>query len=262
MSIFIQEIKLHRLTWIIWTLAIGFMMAVAVMMYPEMQSQMTDISEAFSSMGKFTTAFGMDKLDFGTIKGYYGVEAGNVMGIGGAFFAAILGIGMLMKEEQGRTAEFLFTHPVSRTRVITEKLLSIFVMLLAMNLVILIFGVGAIMAIGEEPFLKEILLIQLAYFLMELEISGITFGISAFIRKAGLGIGIGLAGLLYMLNILANITEEAKALKYFTPFGFTDSSEIMTSLQIPGEYLATGMAFLAAGIVAAYLKYRNKDLMV
>jgi ABC-2 type transport system permease protein len=52
-------------------------------------------------------SFGMDKLNFGEFMGYFGIECGNVLGLGGALFAALAGISALAKEEKDRTAEFL-----------------------------------------------------------------------------------------------------------------------------------------------------------
>ncbi len=45
--------------------------------------------------------------------------------------AALTGVLALCKEERGRTAEFLLTHPISRTRVVVEKWLAVTVQLLA-----------------------------------------------------------------------------------------------------------------------------------
>ncbi|HIR76955.1 MAG TPA: ABC transporter permease, partial [Candidatus Choladousia intestinipullorum] len=55
----------------VWTAAIGFFIVVCVFLYPEMKGEMESISAVFSSLGAFTAAFGMDKLDFGTLKGFY-----------------------------------------------------------------------------------------------------------------------------------------------------------------------------------------------
>ena len=119
MTIFKQEVKSQKLSISIWSLSIGLLIAMCVLMYPDMKSQMDSVNDMFSSMGSFTQAFGMDQLNFGTLLGFYAVEGGNILGIGGAFFAAITAIVALMKEEKERTAEFLMTHPVSRVRVIT-----------------------------------------------------------------------------------------------------------------------------------------------
>ena len=90
-------------------------------LFPEMKGEMDGISDVFASMGSFTAAFGMDRLNFGTLVGFYAIECGNVLGLGGAFYAALCAVGILSKEEKERTAEFLLTHPVSRVKIITVK---------------------------------------------------------------------------------------------------------------------------------------------
>ena len=260
MTIFKQELKSQKLSMLIWSLSIGLLVAACVMMYPDMQDQMDGVNDMFSSMGNFTEAFGMDQLNFGTLLGFYAVEGGNMLGIGGAFFAAIIGITALMKEERDRTAEFLLTHPVSRTKVISEKLVSTFAIIVILNVIVLLCAVISIKMIDEEIFWEELLIFHLAYLLMQFEIAGICFGISAFIKKSGLGIGIGIAGLMYLLNIIANITEDAEFLKYITPFGFTEGSDIINNKEITLEYLIPGMIIMVICIVIGYVKYSKKDI--
>lgn len=260
MTIFKQEIKSQKLSLTIWSLSIGLLIAVCVLMYPDMESQMADVNDMFSSMGNFTQAFGMDQLNFGTLVGFYAVEGGNILGIGGAFFAAITAISVLMKEEKEHTAEFLLTHPVSRIRVITEKLASVYSIIIFLNGIIFICTVISIVMIKEDIFWNELLLFHLAYLLMQFEIAGICFGISAFLHRSGLGIGIGIAALLYFLNILANISEDAKIMKYFTPFGFTEGSDIINDGELKIEYIIPGMIFMLIGIITAYIQYNRKDI--
>ena len=260
MTIFKQEIKSQKLSIAIWSLSIGLLIAACVLMYPDMESQMEGVNDMFSSMGNFTEAFGMDQLNFGTLVGFYAVEGGNILGIGGAFFAAITAITALMKEEKERTAEFLMTHPVSRTKIITEKFLSVFSIIIILNAVVLGCALLSIVMIDEEIFWKELLLFQLAYLLMQFEIAGICFGISAFLRKSGLGIGIGLASLMYFFNIIANISEDAEVLKYITPFGYTEGSDIINNGELKMEYIIPGMIMMLIGIIIAYVKYNKKDI--
>ncbi|MDD6827116.1 MAG: ABC transporter permease subunit, partial [Oscillospiraceae bacterium] len=106
------------------------------MLFPEMKGEMDSVSSVFANMGGFTAAFGMDKLSFDEIMGFYGIECGNVMGIGGGFFAALAGITVLSNEEKERTAEFLLTHPVSRFSVLTQKLISVLTQVVVLNIIV------------------------------------------------------------------------------------------------------------------------------
>ena len=260
MTVFFHELKRGKVSLLIWSCAIAFMLGICVLIYPEMKTQMSDISEMFADMGSFSDAFGMDKINFGTFIGYFGVECGNVLGLGGALFASVLGISALAKEEKEHTAEFLLTHPVSREKVLAEKLLTVFSQIIILNLVSAIVTVLSVLAVGESVDAKVMLLLFLAYFMMQIEISAVTFGISAFLKGNGLGIGLGITVLMYFLNIMANLTENAKFLKYITPFGYTEGADIISNSAIEVKYLAAGLVFTVTGLVAAFLKYRKKDI--
>lgn len=260
MTIFFHELKRGKISLLIWSLAIAFMLGVCVLIYPEMKTQMGDISAMFADMGSFSAAFGMDKINFGSFIGYFGVECGNVLGLGGAFFASILGISALAKEEKEHTAEFLLTHPVARERVVTEKLLAVYAQIIILNLVSVLVTALSVVIVGESVDVKVLTMLFLAYFLMQIEISSVTFGISAFIRGNGLGLGLGIAVLLYFLNIVGNLTENARFLKYITPFGYTEGADIISSGTIEMKYLSVGIVFTVVGVIAAFLKYRKKDI--
>lgn len=260
MTIIKHELRMGRTSFLIWTSAIGFLLAVCVFLFPEMKGQMDGVSDVFASMGSFTEAFGMDRLNFGTLVGFYAIECGNVLGLGGAFYAALCAVGVLSKEEKDKTAEFLLAHPVNRTRVITEKLIAVFIQITALNFIIYALSIGSMSIIGESIPWKEISLLHLAYYLLQLELAGICFGVSAFLRKGSAGIGLGIAAMMYVLNLIANIAEVAEFLKYITPFGYCDGADIVTSGSLNSVMLAIGMAISIIGIAAAYLKYTRKDI--
>lgn len=260
MTVFRHELRQNRTSFWIWTGVISALLTICVFIFPEMKSQMDAFGDMFASMGSFTAAFGMDQLNFGTLLGYYAIECGNVLGMGGAFYAAITAAGMLSKEESGKTADFLLTHPISRQRILGEKLLAVFALVSAMNLVILALSLGAMAVIGETIPWKELLLLHLAYYLLQLELAGICFGVSAFLRRGSLGVGLGIAVLLYFANIIANITDSAAFLKYITPYGYCDGASIVTDKVLDGTKLAIGAAFCLAGILAAWRHYSRKDI--
>ena len=86
-----------------------------------------------------------------------------------------------------------------------------------MNLIVYAVSIGSITLVGETVPWKEIHLLHLAYYLLQLELAGICFGLSAFMRKGSVGAGLGLAAVMYFLNLIANIAESAEFLKYVTP---------------------------------------------
>ena len=260
MTMIKHEIKQGRLSFVIWTASIALLMAVCVFMFPEMKGEMEDVGDMFASMGSFTEAFGMDRINFGTLTGFYAVECGNILGLGGAFFAALCAVSILAKEEKEHTAEFLLTHPVSRSRIITGKLCAVMMQIVFLNAIVLGVSLLSVTVIREEIQWKEILLLHLAYFLLQVEIAGICFGISAFLHRGSVGIGLGIAAMMYFLNLIANIAEAAEFLKYLTPFGYAEGADIVTNSGLDYGSVLLGMLFGIAGIAAAYGRYCKKDI--
>lgn len=261
MTIWKQELRQGLLSLLIWTGSIGFLVVICVLLFPEMQGQMNQVSDMFASMGSFTQAFGMDRLNFGELIGFYGVECGNILGLGGAFYAALTAITALSKEERDHTAEFLLAHPVRRSAVVLQKLLAVLTQILLLNLATLLLSVISIRLIGEEIPWKPLLLLHLAYLLLQLELAAICFGVSAFLRRGGLGLGIGLAAICYFLNIVANIAEQAEWLKYITPYGYAEAADIVSSGSIDFVMALPGLGFAVLGIAAAFFWYTRKDIL-
>lgn len=260
MTIYIKELKQSVKSLCIWTASIAFMMMVCIMLFPEMKGEMDSVSDVFANMGGFTAAFGMDKLSFGELMGFYGIECGNIVGLGGGFFAALAGISVLANEEKERTAEFLLTHPVSRFSVVTQKLFSVLTQVIILNLAAVGVSLISAAAIGESFEQKEFFLLHTAYLIMQLEISCICFGISAFIKRGSIGIGLGLALALYFMNIVCNISEQAEFLRYITPYAYAEASVIISEAKLDAGLVAVGAVIAAIGVAMGYLKYLKKDI--
>lgn len=260
MTLVKHELRQGKLSFFIWTAAIGFLLVVCIFLFPEMKGQINGVNDIFASMGSFTEAFGMDRLNFGTLIGFYAVECGNILGLGGAFYASLCAVGMLSKEEKDKTAEFLLTHPVSRKRIVSEKLIAVFLLITAMNIVIYALAAGSIAVVGEEIPWKKLSLLHLAYYLLQMELAGICFGISAFLRKGSAGVGLGIAAMMYFLNLIANIADAAEFLKYITPFGYCEGADIVTNGRLDGAMVAVGIVMGVGGVIIAYLKYTKKDI--
>lgn len=261
MTIFKKEMKQGFMSLAIWTVATAFMVVICVVLFPEMKGQMEDVTDLFANMGGFTAAFGMDRVSFGDMMGFYAVECGNILGIGGGFYAAFLGISILASEEKDRTAEFLLSHPVSRIRVLSEKLMAVIVQILIFNLVVVISSALSIRGIGESVDWEIFALLHLAFFVLQLELGCICFGISAFLKRGGLGIGLGLAMVFYFVNIIYNISDDLSFMKYLTPYAYAEASSIVADAKLNLPLMGIGIAVGIIGAAVGYIQYSRKDIV-
>ncbi len=260
MTLVRHELRQGRTAFVLWTGCIGALLCACVFLYPEMKGQMAAVGDMFASMGRFTAAFGMDRLDMGTLTGYYAVECGNILGLGGAFYASMTGVCALSREERDRTAELLLTHPMSRRRVTAEKLAAVLAQIGAMDLVLLGLSALSVALIGQAVPWRALLLLHGACTIMHLELGCVCFGLSAFPRRSSAGVGLGLTAMMYFLELLANIAERARPLKYLTAFAYCEGADILSAGRLDTPLVLCGMALATAGIMAAFRRYTTKDI--
>lgn len=259
MTIFRKELRAGALSFLVWSAVVGGLMAVCVGLYPSMAGSMEDMSALFAGMGDFSAAFGLDKLQFGSIMGFYGTECGNILGLGGAFYASLTAMSLLAGEEGGHTAEFLLTHPVSRLRIAAEKLAALAVLIVGLNLICFACGAGGILAIGEDADWNDLLRYHGALLLMQLEIGGLCFGVSSLLRRGGLGLAMGLTALLYFAGLLVNLDQGLDWLRFVTPYYYADAARIFAG-DVPAAPILTGCALGALGTGFGLWWYRHKDI--
>ena len=240
MTLVRHELRQGRTAFVLWTGCIGALLCACVFLYPEMKGQMAAVGDMFASMGRFTAAFGMDRLDMGTLTGYYAVECGNILGLGGACYASMTGVCALSREERDRTAELAQIG--------------------AMDLVLLGLSALSVALIGQAVPWRALLLLHGACTIMHLELGCVCFGLSAFPRRSSAGVGLGLTAMMYFLELLANIAERARPLKYLTAFAYCEGADILSAGRLDTPLVLCGMALATAGIMAAFRRYTTKDI--
>ena len=261
-TLYKHEMKIHIKNLLIWTLGVGGMCFVCILLFSSVKEGMSDMAESFASMGAFSDAFGMSQLSIATLEGFYAAEVGTVHGLGGAMFAAMISTVILSKEEDGHTGEFLFTLPVARGGVITAKLgACITVILLFNGICVGIYALG-FGILGESIELKKFLLFHLMQLLMQLEITAVCFGMSACMKKNKMGAGLGLVLLLYAYDLLVRVIPDMSDYKMFSPFCYANAADLFSTGEIAVSSLLFGMLVLLAGICTAYIVYSKRDLAV
>ena len=72
--------------------------------------------------------------------------------------------------------------------------------------------------------------------------------------------GLGIATMMYFLNLVANIADVADFLKYITPFGYCEGADIVSDGSLDGTLVAIGAVIGIVGIIIAFVKYTKKDI--
>ena len=261
MTLYSHELKSNRVTFAVWLLSVAAFCCFCIFLFPTAKESMSDLSDAFAGMGAFSTAFGMDKLSIATLEGFFGTEIGTIYALGSGMYAALLGVGMLAKEEGGHTAEFLHTLTLSRAGIVTQKLLASLTLLTAFDL--LCFGsfLVSIAIVKESMDMTSLTGYMLAQYLCQITLFSICFALSAALRRGGMGVGLGLALMFYMLDIISRITDKMDFLRYITPFSFSNATDVFVNKGAV-EVVPAVISGIAAviGMAVAYGIYCRKDI--
>lgn len=251
---------MNRKSLIIWVLCVAGIGFSCILLFTSLEESMKGMEEAYSSMGAFSQAFGLDRLSIATLEGYYATEIGTIHGLGSAMFAAIIATVLLSKEEDGHTSEFLYTLPISRRKAVFVKWSALMINIVIFNVICALSYLAGFLIMGESLDVKCFILFHLMQTIMNMEIGSICFLISACTKKNKIGAGLGIVILLYAVDMMARIIPAIKNLKYITPFYYSNAADIFCNGKIDGSIAAIGIGVFVLTSAAAFLVYEKKDL--
>lgn len=260
MTLYAHEMKMNLKGLLIWALCVGGLCFGCILLYTSLEDSIQGMADAYSDMGAMSVALGMDKMSLGTLTGFYATEVAMMHGLGGAMFAAVVGTGMLSKEEAGHTSEFLNAFPAGRGFILLQKYACLISNILIFNLACVAMYVLGFVVMKEDISSKEMLLYHFAQLIMHIEIGTICFMVSAFVKKSLMGAGLGIAIFMFAADMMCRIIPAIEDIKYITPFYYSNASDIFTSGGIDDTMLGIGIGITAASFTAAWIRYRSKDL--
>ena len=265
MNIYLRELKAYYKSFLIWSATMLFLIAAGMMKYSAFAKTGESINEIFKSMpAELMSAMGIDPgMDLSSIGVFYSIFFLYFLLLM-AVHSCLLGASIIAKEERDKTADFLLVKPIRRSRAITAKVLAALTMVVLYNLVTFVFSVifvepsnttGESLAGPIFATTSTLLLIQLLFLC-------IGFCLGAWASTAARASGIATAIILgtFMIKILIELEADLDFLRFLTPFGYFNSSEIMFDHTINLAYVAVCLLLSAATVAGTYFWFGKRDL--
>jgi ABC-2 type transport system permease protein len=179
----------------------------------------------------------------------------------GAVQAMNLGTGITSREVRERTADFLFTRPISRMSVLSQKLLTVFLLILVTDLVFMAADWALIQAVIDDPFrLGTFMTSTSSLVLIQLFFISFGFLLGTILRRIKSVIAVSLPAVFgfYVVGLLDTVVGEK--IKYMTPF----KSFNVNLLTAGGSYETGILVYLAvlsiAALATSFVVYKKKDI--
>lgn len=264
MRMYLRELKTNIKSLVIWTVVMALLIIVAVAKFSAFESNPESLAILDTMPPQLLDALGMRAFNLTTVDGFFGVMF-TYFTIIGAMAAAMWGSEVISKEERDRTVEFTLVLPVSRRKIVTSKLLAALTnctLFVVFTWLISVYSVRGYQP--EQGFFNFLRLEMLAMFLLEMVFLsfGLMLGcISKSPRKVG-SVAIGAILGLYFLSIFAGMNQKMEWLKWLTPFGWFNASEIFRSGHLEVLAIALSAVVVVIFLAFGYATYDKRDLYI
>lgn len=260
-----REFKINLKSLIIWTSILVLMLILVFCIYPYIINEDTlnsldDMMEMFPP--ELLKAFNMDLYSISTSFGWIKTEGYMFITLIGSIYSGLLGSSILSKEEKDKTIEFLISKPIKRKDIVTSKILCGIVNIFIFNLLIFLTNLIGV-SLTDDIIIKELLLISICPLLLYYMLFFSSLLISTYIKNAKKTTFIGLiiAFIAYILQLLGSISDKVSILKDISLFEFVSIRYITDNLHINYIYLCIGIVLIIFSILFTYKIYDNKELV-
>lgn len=261
--IFRHEFLIRLRSVITWSLSLALLIILFYSFSPVFIDEAALMNQVLANFPpQMKAVFGLNNMDLATALGFFSfiflfvqlclaIQAGNY------------GFGLVSIEETELTADFLLTRPVSRTQILTSKLLAALASLALTNAVIWIstFIAIALFQPGREFEMRNLLLLLATILPFQLFFLSVGLIVSLLVRRVrsvtpyALGLGFGM----YVLNALNGIFDEV-AIEWITPFKHFDAAAITTTGSYDTRLVALNLAVSLLALVLSYWRYNQRDV--
>lgn len=262
MNMYLHELKSLRKSTIIWTCSMIALAAIYLSVYSGVAKDAAGFKEILSGYpASIRAMLGVSLDNIASILGFYSMVFAFIP-LCGAIQAMNLGVSILTKEARERTADFLLVKPVSRTAIVSAKLLAALTMLLATN--VLYYTAVSILASivkTSDYSVRLFFMINLTLLFIQLIFLaiGVVVSVSFTNLKSVLPISLGVVFGLYIIGALIATGKDDVA-RYISPFKYFDISYIIKNGSYEVTYLITGAVIVIVAIAASYFIYTRKDI--
>ncbi|HEY5561503.1 MAG TPA: ABC transporter permease subunit [Clostridiaceae bacterium] len=265
MNVFIREMKANRKSLIIWSIGILLMVLSGMGKFTAATSgDANSTSQILSSMPSSVRAIlGIGNFDVSKASGYYGIIFFYLV-LMATIHAAILGANIISKEERDKTSEFLYAKPMSRSKIITSKLLAALVNLIIFNLVTLLCSLGIMAKLDTvENVTGGILMLMVSLFILQLIYLFIGTALAALRKepKAATSTATTIVLFGYILSVLIDLNQKLINLKYLTPFKYFDTKNIIYGGSFDVATLILSILIIAFTLYITYSFGNKRDLL-
>ncbi len=209
-------------------------------------------------------ALGMKGLDYSKATSFFALSFSYIFLFISIYVAGVFAI-IVSKEFSEKTAEYLFSLPEKRIKIISTKLSVAFIY--AISSVVVIFLASWLslkINIKEGYELKPVVLMSLAWIIGSITFGSIAFLLSSFLIKtrsvSSVAIGVVLG--MYLFQVVIGVSKNSEKLKYISLFDWFKGSEIAETGTLSLPYCVVAICIIIVSLFIGIRRYNKMDVLI
>lgn len=262
MNLFLRELAAYRKSALTWIVSLSGLVVLFMAMYPGFSSDVEGLKNVLEQFPPaIKAAFNLTAETFLSAAGFFGYVLSFGV-LAGAIQAMNLGTGVISKEVAGKTADFLLSKPLTRTRVYTSKLGAVFLVIVVTNLVFVAVSYAGLAALAPDEFEPTtILLLASTLFLVQVVFLALGALMGVVLPKVKSVVSVSLPTVfgLYIAGALGDVLGNDEV-RYVSPFRYFEPDYIIKNQALEPKYLIIAAAIVVVALVLGYAIFLKKDV--
>lgn len=264
MNLLKRELKSNLKSLLIWCASMAFLIYAGMVKYAAFAKTGDSVNEMMAAFPKeMLSVFGIKEgSDLTSVAVFYCIFFTYFLLLA-SVHGVMLGVTILSKEERDKTADFLFSKPVSRHKVIAIKFIAAFINILVFDFVTYLVSVGAVSPYYKEGSLTfSIFLVIIALFVIQFLFLCIGFCMAAVVKSAKLASSLAsfLVLFAFLIKVMIDLNKDADFLTFLTPFQYFDPNAVLFDHQFDFGYFLLCIALAAFSTFCTFYFFKKKDL--
>jgi len=261
-----MELRRNARSLIIWSVIICALIFFTMSLF----RSVLQFQQQIMGMAKIVPMAAMKARGFGNISdifsglGFYAANNLVYMMLLGSIYSMVLSSNILLKEEYGKTAEYLMSRPVSRDEIFSSKSALVLLYITFLNIAAAVVGLLslAIFNSGDHN-LRPFLVITLYTFLLNLMFASLGFTVASLVKSARpvTFFCVGLIMVFYFIFTISRITGVNGDFGYISPFKWVNVNVLDPSYGIELWRIGLFALLCLVLILAARFVYKKKDIL-
>lgn len=258
-----RELRVNFKNFILWMSILIGMFLMVFLIYPFIitDESIKSLDEMMKSLPpELLKSFNMDITTISTAYGWLKSEGFMFVLLIVGIYSSVLGCNILLKEEYDKTIEYLGVLPVTKSKIVSNKIIVSFLYIVAMVIILGVFNYIALELSGDFNH-KQYLLLSITPLFVGFPLFAISLFLSTFVHKKSIGISIGLVFLFYVLNLLSEISTKVEFLKYFSIYTLADVRNVISDICINPLMVIVSLLITIVFTIGTYMKYNKKEFI-